>query len=137
MKIVFSVITILFLSYDIAAQQIDHKVRLNAILIEFMKCIETKDSVHLYELFHHGRVTWIGVYSDITQNERLKKDSSAANYKISDYKTWFRNVCQPSPRREDFHNINIIEDGNVASVSLTTAFGLTVKKAIGEKSFGI
>jgi hypothetical protein len=135
MKKAFFIISILFSNYGIVAQQTDHKVKITAILSEFMKCIETKDSVHLYGLFHHGPVTWIGVYSDITQKERLKKDSSVANYKISDYKSWFRKICKPSPRREDFHNIEIIEDGNIASVTFDYSFWANGKKGNWGKEF--
>ena len=90
------------------------KDKINSILSEFMQCIETKDSVKMYNLFHNGPVTWIGVYKETTQKERIKKDSLVLNYKISDFKTWFRNVCKPEPRKELFTNIEIIEDGNEA-----------------------
>jgi serine beta-lactamase-like protein LACTB, mitochondrial len=111
------------------------KDKINSILTEFMQCIETKDSIKMYNLFHKGPVTWIGVYSEVTQSERLKKDSLGLNYKISDYKTWFRNVCKPDPRREDFNNIQIIEDGNIASVTFDYSFWVNNKKGNWGKEF--
>jgi hypothetical protein len=135
MKIVFSIIIILFINYTAFAQQIDHKAKINTVLNTFMHCIETKDSVKMYALFHKGPVTWVGVYKDITQRERLKKDSLSLNYKIADYKTWFRNVCKPGPRKEDFNNIEIIEDGSIASVTFDYSFWANGKKGNWGKEF--
>lgn len=111
------------------------KDKINSILSEFMQCIETKDSVKMYNLFYNGPVTWIGVYKEATQKERIKKDSLALNYKISDFKTWFRNVCKPEPRKELFTNIEIIEDGNIASVTFDYSFWVNNKKGNWGKEF--
>lgn len=111
------------------------KDKINSILSEFMQCIETKDSVKMYNLFHNGPVTWIGVYKETTQKERIKKDSLVLNYKISDFKTWFRNVCKPEPRKELFTNIEIIEDGNIASVTFDYSFWVNNKKGNWGKEF--
>lgn len=109
--------------------------KIRSVLSEFMQCIETKDSIRMYHLFHKGPVTWIGVYKDATQQERLKKDSSAVNYKIADYKTWFRSVCKPEPRKELFSNIEIIEDGSIASVTFDYSFWVNDKKGNWGKEF--
>ncbi|SFH20605.1 serine hydrolase [Pedobacter insulae] len=112
------------------------KDKINTVLTEFMQCIETKDSVKMYNLFHKGPVTWVGVYAEVTQIQRQKKDSSALNYKISDYKTWFRNITSKvEPRREDFTNIQIIEDGNIASVTFDYSFWVNEKKGNWGKEF--
>jgi CubicO group peptidase (beta-lactamase class C family) len=114
---------------------LSEKDKIHAILNEFMNYIETKDSIKMYNLFHKGSVTWVGVYKETTQKERLKKDSLSLNYKISDYKTWFKNVCKPEPRREDFSNIEIIEDGSVASVTFDYSFWVNNKKGNWGKEF--
>jgi hypothetical protein len=111
------------------------KQEINSILTEFMKCIETKDSVRMHSLFHNGPVTWIGVYGKTTQIERLRKDSLALNYKISDYKTWFRNICKSGPRKEEFSNVQIIEDSLIASVTFDYSFWANNKKGNWGKEF--
>jgi len=112
------------------------KDKINSVLTEFMHCIETKDSVKMYNLFHKGPVTWIGVYREATQIQRQKKDSLALNYKISDYKTWFGNISSKAePRREDFNNIQIIEDGSIASVTFDYSFWVNNKKGNWGKEF--
>lgn len=134
--IFFLVQLLLNLNYSFGqTKPITDKEKIENILQVFMQCIETKDSVKMYNLFHKGPVTWVGVYKDITHNERLKKDSSALNYKIADYKTWFRNVCKPEPRKEDFRNIEIVEDGSVASVTFDYSFWVNNKKGNWGKEF--
>ena len=112
------------------------KNKINSVLTEFMQYIETKDSVKMYNLFHKRTITWIGVYREVTQIQRQKKDSLALNYKISDYKTWFRNISSKvEPRREDFNNIQIIEDGSIASVTFDYSFWVNKKKGNWGKEF--
>lgn len=135
MKIIFFLIGIFLLQHHIVAQPLDHKAKINDVLTEFMNCIETKDSIKMFTLFHKGPVTWVGVYRDLTQKERIKKDSTAVNYKISNYKTWFKRVCEPAPRKEDFHNIEIIEDGSIASVTFDYSFWVNGKKGNWGKEF--
>jgi serine beta-lactamase-like protein LACTB len=101
---------------------ISDKSKIKAVLNEFMHCVETKDSVKMHQLFHKGPVTWVGVYKDATYKELLKKDSTMKNYKLSNYKTWFRSITTPPLRREDFNNVEIIEDGSVASVTFDYSF---------------
>lgn len=136
-KIIVSLIALFFFAQCAFCQStsISEKEKINSILTEFMSCIETKDSTKMYNLFHKGPVTWIGVYKEQTQQERLKKDSSALNYKISDYKTWFRNVCKPEPRKELFTHIDIIEDGSIASVTFNYSFWVNNKKGNWGKEF--
>jgi len=135
MKRLTLLLTLLLFSNLLFSQQTTDEKEINKILKTFKDCIIKKDSVTLYNLFHKGPVTWVGVYKEITQKERLKKDSLSVNYKISDYKTWFRNVCKPEPRREDFNNIEIIEDGSIASVTFDYSFWVNNKKGNWGKEF--
>lgn len=111
------------------------KLKINNILNEFMHNIETKDSVKMYKLFHKGPVTWVGVYKRATFQELLKNDSTTKNYKLSDYKTWFRRVLIPPIKREDFYNVEIIEDGSVASVTFDYVFSRDNQKQNWGKEF--
>lgn len=109
--------------------------KINLILTEFMKCIETKDSIKMYSLFHKGPVTWVGVYKEATQKELQKRDKTAKNYEVSDYKTWFRKMATAPIRREDFHNIQILEDGSIASVTFDYSFWRDNEKRNWGKEF--
>lgn len=111
------------------------KEKINSVLTEFMNCIETKDSITMYNLFHKGPVTWVGVYKEGTQRELQKKDGATKNYEVSNYKTWFRRIATPPIKREDFYNIQIIEDGSVASVTFDYSFWRDNKKKNWGKEF--
>jgi serine beta-lactamase-like protein LACTB len=111
------------------------KAKINAILTEFMHCIETKDSIKIFKLFHEGPVTWIGIYKEATHKSLQEKDSKLRNYEISDYKTWFRRMATPPIRKEDFRNIEIIEDGSIASVTFDYSFWRENEKKNWGKEF--
>lgn len=132
------IIFLLLLKFNFSFSQaklITDRDKIENILHTFMQCIETKDSVKLYNLFHKGPVSWVGVYKDASHKELLKKDSTVKNYKISDYKTWFRRIAEPPVRREDFSNIEIIEDGSVASVGFDYSFWMDNQKKNWGKEF--
>lgn len=116
-------------------KSIANKEKIKNLLQTFMDCIETKDSLKMYKLFHNGPVTWVGVYKEASLKELLKKDSTANNYEISNYKTWFERIATPPLRREDFRNIEIIEDGSIASVTFDYSFWRENQKKNWGKEF--
>ena len=118
--------------------KLDNKAKLQEVLNSFMRCIGTKDSVKFYSLFHSDPIVWVGVYKDKTQQKRLEKDASALNYKTSDYKTWFRSISTGTPKEEKFYNINMVEDGNIASITFDYSFWADNKKGNwGKESWGL
>jgi hypothetical protein len=68
----------LFLTQHVFCQQgtIENKVQIESVLQTFMECIETKDSVKMYSLFHDAPVAWVGVYKGASQEKILEKDST-------------------------------------------------------------
>lgn len=102
--------------------------KIEFILQSFMKYIESKDQEKMHALFLDGPVTWIAVNKEATQKERLKLDPNLPNYQRSDYKTWFQSVMQSSLKQEHFKNIEIVEDGYVASVSFDYSFWVNQQK---------
>lgn len=116
----------------------DDKEELLKVLDSFMNSLKTKDSVGLYNLFYEGHVTWVGVYKDKTQQRRFEKDSSSLNYKIADYKTWFRSTTIGASKEEKFYNVNIDTDGFIASVTFDFSFWAGGKKGLwGKESWGL
>ncbi|MBK6266946.1 hypothetical protein JKA74_18020 [Marivirga sp. S37H4] len=103
-----------------------------------MSSLKTKDSISLYNLFYDGNVTWVGVYKDKTQQKRLERDPNSLNYKIADYKTWFRSTTKGTVKEEKSHNVNIDTDGNIASVTFDFSFWAGGKKGLwGKESWGL
>ncbi|GAA0556956.1 hypothetical protein [Chitinophaga japonensis] len=143
MKKIFLTIGICFLVFNALHAQdkseLDKdKIALNEVLNTFMNSLKTKDSVSLYNLFYQGNVTWVGVYKEKTQRRRLEKDSSALDYKVADYKTWFRSTTKGSIKEEKFYNVNIDTDGAIASVTFDFSFWAGGKKGLwGKESWGL
>ena len=129
MKILFA---LLFYGLSMSAiaqtEQISDKRKIEMILQDFMECIESKNQEKMYSFFHDEPVTWIAVNKEATQKIRLQNDPSLLNYQRSDYKTWFQSVMQNSMKQERFKNIEIVEDGAVASVSFDYSFWVNQKK---------
>ncbi|GAA0536506.1 nuclear transport factor 2 family protein [Chitinophaga japonensis] len=116
----------------------EDRIALNEVLNTFMNSLKTKDSVSLYNLFYEGNVTWVGVYKEKTQRRRLEKDSSALDYKVADYKTWFRSTTKGSIKEEKFYNVDIDTDGSIASVTFDFSFWAGGKKGLwGKESWGL
>jgi serine beta-lactamase-like protein LACTB len=111
-----------------ATEQISDRQKIEIILHSFMECIESRDSEKMYSFFLEEPVTWIAVNKEATQKERLKINPTALNYQRSDYKTWFQSVMKNGLKQEHFKNIDIVEDGYVASVSFDYSFWVNQKK---------
>ncbi|NBW35115.1 MAG: hypothetical protein EBR30_08880 [Cytophagia bacterium] len=114
------------------------KAAIHEVLNTFMTSLKTKDSTRFYKLFYHGNVTWIGVYKKETQQKRLEKDSKALDHKISDYRTWFKQVSVGLNKEEKFYNVIIETDGSIASVTFDFSFWAGDKKGLwGKESWGL
>ena len=115
-----------------------HKMELQKVLDKFMISLKNKDSTSLYNLFYDGNVTWVGVYKDKTQQKRIEKNTNASNYKIADYKTWFRSTTKGSIKEEKFYNVNIDTDGTIASITFDFSFWAGgIKGLWGKESWGL
>jgi len=143
MKSILLTISILLINNNIVFSQDKseleiHKMELRKVLDTFMISLKTKDSTSLYNLFYDGNVTWVGVYKDKTQQKRIEKDTNALNYKIADYKTWFRSTTKGSIKEEKFYNVNIDTDGNIASITFDFSFWAGGRKGLwGKESWGL
>ena len=116
---------------------VDHK-EINTLLSRFMKAIQTRDSVSMYSFFADVPVTWVGVWKPATQKQRLMKDEKASEYKVSDFKTWFRSVSASGFKEEKFRNPLIVADESIASVTFDYSFWVNGKKGNwGKESWGL
>jgi hypothetical protein len=114
------------------------KIELRKVLDTFMNSLKTKDSLSLYNLFYEGHVTWVGVYKGNTQQKRIEKDSNSLDYKIADYKTWFRSTTVGANKEEKFYNVNIDTDGYIASITFDFSFWAGGKRGLwGKESWGL
>ncbi|RNL86295.1 class A beta-lactamase-related serine hydrolase [Sinomicrobium pectinilyticum] len=120
------------------SSQLNNKQQIEDLLRSFMESIETKDSIKMYSLFADVPITWVGVYQPVTQKARNAANASVNEYKVSDYKTWFRSICENSSSSEFFSNPVIVEDGTIGSVTFDYSFWANGKKGNwGKESWGL
>ncbi|WP_185963148.1 hypothetical protein [Flavobacterium gawalongense] len=114
------------------------KKEIKQILNSFMACIVKKDSIKFYNLFHNEPIVWIGVIKDKTQEDVLKKDSTKKNYFESTYQKFYSFISDTGTDEEKFYNIDINEDGSIASVTFDYSFWKNkIKKNWGKESWGL
>lgn len=134
------ILTLIVTASSCSAQNVqsNNETQIKVLLNTFMESIETRDSITMYSLFADVPVTWVGVYQPVTQKARAATSPSVPVYKVSDYKTWFRNVTRDGLKSELFSNPVIVEDGTIGSVTFDYSFWVNGKKGNwGKESWGL
>lgn len=115
----------------------NNKQEIQEVLNDFMKCLVEKDSTKFYSLFHTDPIVWIGVTHQKTYADELKKDSAARNTFKSNYKSFYRYFYNKEIE-EKFYNIQIIENGYIATVMFDYSFWeKNTKSNWGKESWAI
>ncbi len=123
---------------NLAAMRSNDKQEIEQLMKTFMNAIEKKDSITLFSLFADVPVTWVGVWQPVTQKTRIEANSLAPEYKVSDFKSWFRNIMKVGNKAELFSNPVIVEDGSIGSVTFDYSFWVNNKKGNwGKESWGL
>lgn len=130
----------LFLVSQLAFSQQNNSNNNNEIkkvLSTFMECLVKKDTIKFYNLFHSDSVTWVGVTQQKSYADELKKDSSAKDNFSATYKEFYRSFYK-NEIEEKFYNVQIVEDGYIATVAFDYSFWYKKKKLNwGKESWGL
>lgn len=120
-------------------KQLTNKEEIEHILQTFMQCIKTKDSLRFYSLFHHEPVLWVGIAKEKSYQYDLARNPNIKDYFESSYKKFFKSIAGNNNLYEEkFYNIQIIEDGYIASVNFDYSFWKNnEKKNWGKESWGL
>jgi hypothetical protein len=139
MKKTILILTIILVSKSAFSQQAksDDKTEIKKVLSTFMECLLKKDSVKFYTLFHKDPVVWVGVTQEKSLLEELKKDSTTKDNFSDSYKKFYRSFFK-NEIEEKFYNVQIVEDGYIASVIFDYSFWYKKKKLNwGKESWGL
>mgnify|MGYP000850279147 CR=1 FL=1 len=117
-----------FLSAFSQQKRIDNKQEIKKVLNTFMECLVKKDSIKFYSLFHTDPVVWVGVTHQKTYAEELKKDITSKDNFKANYKAFYRHFYNKSIE-EKFYNIQILENGYIATVIFDYNFSENGKKS--------
>jgi hypothetical protein len=120
-----------------ASAQTKHsdKEKINQIVNVFMQSLAEKDSIKFYNLFYDGDVAWVGRFSEKSHQYNKTRKPDIANFFVSTYKEFFRGVYPIKAVEEKFRNVEIIEDGNIASVTFDYSFWMGKQKQNWGKEF--
>lgn len=105
----------------------NNKKEIQKVLNTFMECLVKKDSIKFYNLFHTDPTIWVGVTQQKTYANELKKDSTAKDNFRASYKSFYRHFYDKEIE-EKFYNIQIHEDGYIASIIFDYSFWEKGKK---------
>jgi hypothetical protein len=97
------------------------KEEIHKVLNTFMCCLVKKDSTMFYNLFHLEPVVWVGVTHQRTFSSELKNDSTAKDNFRANYKSFYRHFYNKEIE-EKFYNIQILDNGYIASVIFDYSF---------------
>jgi hypothetical protein len=122
MKKLTFILTFILLAGSVFGQEKTNKKEIEEVAITFMDCLAKKDSARFYALFHEDPVTWVGVFKEKTHQALLKRSSNVPTHFMSNYKQFFRSLSIFTSCEEKFYNMEIIEDGSVASVTFDYSF---------------
>ncbi len=107
----------------VTAQQVNSdKDQIKQTLSTFMDCLVKKDSVEFYNLFAPEPVVWIGVFKEKSQQDRMQNKKAIKDYFTSTYQKFYRSISESGTDEEKFYNVQIIEDGSIASVIFDYSF---------------
>jgi hypothetical protein len=142
MKNLFLFLALVFITQNSFSQKKENEnsVQIKNVISTFMQCLVKKDSVKFYNLFYDKpeKVVWCGVFKEKTQQECLKKDSSKKDNFSGDYKTFYRSISDSGTDEEKFYNIDIKEDGAIATVIFDYSFWENnIKINWGKESWGL
>ena len=132
MKYIFAIFIFLFnINHCLAGTSEDQEIR--AVIKTFEESIQTKDRELFLGLFLDEGVSWVGVFSEKIMEERIalvkqinKKENknivATRKFLSSPQKFIESIISEEAPSREEFSNIQIHSDGNIATVYFDYAY---------------
>ncbi len=118
-------------------KEVTNKNEIKQMLYTLMECLVKKDSIQFYNLFHKDPVLWVGITQKKSHLEELKKDNTVKDNFSDSYKQFYRSIFK-NEVEEKFYNVQIVEDGYIASVIFDYSFWNKKKKQNwGKESWGL
>ncbi|KUJ62418.1 hypothetical protein AR687_08150 [Flavobacteriaceae bacterium CRH] len=108
-----------------AQQNTNNKKEIKAIIEQYSQSVIKRDSIAFYNLFNEGTVTWCAALMEKSQNKEIEtkgKEKARSNYFSGSYKGFLRGLFKYHSTEDKFDNIDIVEDGTVAAVTMDYSF---------------
>ncbi|WP_316823891.1 nuclear transport factor 2 family protein [Pedobacter miscanthi] len=120
-----SIILLITIQKSFAQQAANNKSAINDIINQYRESVIEKDSVKFYNLFNDGPVIWCAAVKDRSHAKEIERDgikATGSNYFAGSYKGFLRGLFKYQLTEDKFDNIQIIEDGTVASATMDYSF---------------
>jgi len=128
---------VILLTQSVFSQTKTDKQEIQKVLNTFMECLVKKDSIKFYNLFHEEPIVWVGVTQQKSYMNELEKNKSEKDYFSATYKEFYRAFFNKEIE-EKFYNIQILEDGYIATVIFDYSFWNKGEKTNwGKESWGL
>lgn len=116
---------LMIIQFSNGQEKTNNKKEISNIIKLYSESVIKKDSITFYNLFNDGTVTWCAALKDKSQQKEVQKrgaDRARTNYFSSSYKDFLRGLFNYETTEDKFDNIDIVEDGTVASVTMDYSF---------------
>ncbi|MEO6849083.1 MAG: nuclear transport factor 2 family protein [Mucilaginibacter sp.] len=122
---ILSVLILMITEACYAQQKTEDRKHITDLINTYSKSVIEKDSTVFYGLFNDGPVTWCAALKDNSIEREFQKNGSKSerkSYFSGTYQAFMRSLFSYRSSEDKFDNIQIIEDGTVASVSMDYSF---------------
>lgn len=119
------IVLLIVIQYSNAQQKTANKKEINEIINQYSQSVIKKDSVTFYSLFNDETVTWCAALMEKSQRKEIERkgpEKAGSSYFSGSYKNFMRGLFGYETTEDKFDNIDIIEDGTVASVTMDYSF---------------
>lgn len=117
------VILFLFLISNFSfAQKKSEKEQIKQLIRDYYNVVNGKDSANISTFLYNENVNWIGAYKPKTLEELSHHNHKLKPTFSGDFKEFKADLSEGKNSEVKYDNVKIIDDGNVASVSLDYSF---------------
>jgi len=120
-----SIILFITIQQTYAQQVTNNKKEIYDIINKYAQSVIAKDSITFYNLFNDGPITWCAAVKARSQAKEIERKGAkivGSNYFPGSYKGFLRVLFRYKSTEDKFDNIQIMEDGSVASVTMDYSF---------------
>lgn len=106
-----------------AQENLDDKIKLNKLILEFEESIITKDSIRFKKVFFDNKVAFIGIMSKKSEASIKKDYPEFVGTSVSNCDKFISQICQTDKRQKEiFYDILIKTDRSIASINFDYCF---------------
>ena len=116
------IVLFLFFSSGLFAQNQSEKEQIKQLIKDYYSVINGKNSTNISTFLYDENVNWVGAYKPKTLEELSHHNHKMRPTFSGNFKEFKADLSEGKNSEVKYDNVKIVEDGNVASVSLDYSF---------------